>query len=534
MPNKNDNNHNIDDFGCCPIPSCVEARTLEHGRDRRAFASRKIRVGEVILRNAPTAHALLPTHKQERCARCLSTRRKDGAEKQNLMRCGGCKQIWYCSRDCQKEDFRLHKFECKQSSILFPSEQTNGGSIDNARLLVRNFLALRTTQKGANGIDNTQCCKLGSRISCGVKHFDSLLQYDPEIPLDPQERMDIQCASRVLWNQRKRIPFNGTTTIHERLPELQEQLEADLRKFRANNFGVTDAMARVVASAVYPLGALLNHSCAPNCLLRYDFGKSEPIMEIVAAQDIDEGEELTHSYVELVSPLECRRQSLRGIFGFDCQCNMCVGESTRCISLPRDHGFLSPIELSRWVLQNYNPSKQKSARTTFVSVDKEIIFQPPVSNNPKYRAMVEEANAKQQQAQYLMVTGNLIGELALLEEAVLLLESSLAQKSNDSSIPLSLDLYKARCTRFGSLIVAEESMEAMIECEHIVAYLCLALNHVPNHSLLGLQLFTLGDIYEAQGKRNEACTTYSWARKVLRVSQGNDSDMVILLNEKLG
>ena len=77
-------------------------------------------------------------------------------------------------------------------------------------------------------------------------------------------------------------------------------------------------------------------------------------------------------------------------------------------------------------------------------------------------------------------------------------------------------------------------MEAMIECEHIVAYLCLALNHVPNHSLLGLQLFTLGDVYEAQGKQNEARTTYTWARKVLRVSQDNDSDMVALLNEKLG
>jgi hypothetical protein len=150
-------------------------------------------------------------------------------------------------------------------------------------------------------------------------------------------------------------------------------------------------------------------------------------------------------------------------------------------------------------------------------------------------AMVEASKAKQQQAQYFMVTGDLDGELTSLKEAVQILESSLAQASDEHNLPLSLDLYKARCTRFGSLIVAGgeiSSKEALRECEHIVSFLCLALQHVPNHSLLGLQLFTLGDIYEANGEKDKARSTYLWARRVLRISLGIESDMVMLLNEK--
>lgn len=553
-----DDNHNLD-FDCCEIPNALEARTIERGCDRRAFSRRKIREGEVILRNTPTAHTLLSVHQQERCARCLATSRIGGEPKKNLLRCGGCKKIWYCSRECQKQDFFFHKFECKQSSVLFPSSTETGqpghnsshGSIHNARLLVRNFISLRVPQN--IDTDNTKCRRTGDRdiVSCGSNHFDNLLPYGKEHPLDSEERLDIQCASRALWNQRKAInnkakPASGS--IIQSLPELEEQLEADLRKFRSNNFGVTDSMVKVVASAVYPLGALLNHSCAPNCLLRYDLGTysrhEPPVMEIVAARDIPVGEELTHSYVELVSPKHSRRASLREIFGFDCHCEKCIADATDLrfqISLPNNHGSLSPIQLSRWVLQNYNPSNSKCKKcdnSSLCFVDQETIFQPPALDSPNYEALVEASNAKQQQAQYYMVTDDLESELASLKEAVQILESALTKFSDaTANLSLSLDLYKARCTRLGCLVVVGGeiySKEALIECEHIVSFLCLALKHVPNHSLLGLQLFTLGDIYEANGERDNALATYAWARRNLRISQGNRCDMVMLLNEKMG
>ena len=36
------------------------------------------------------------------------------AGKEALLRCGGCKSIWYCSRKCQKKDWKAqHKAVCK-------------------------------------------------------------------------------------------------------------------------------------------------------------------------------------------------------------------------------------------------------------------------------------------------------------------------------------------------------------------------------------------------------------------------------------
>lgn len=40
------------------------------------------------------------------CNSCSSTK--------NLMRCAACKVVWYCSRDCQKQDWIVHKLSCKK------------------------------------------------------------------------------------------------------------------------------------------------------------------------------------------------------------------------------------------------------------------------------------------------------------------------------------------------------------------------------------------------------------------------------------
>ncbi|CAO3607423.1 unnamed protein product [Cunninghamella echinulata] len=48
------------------------------------------------------------------CSSCGASHLKDQVGKP-LLCCGGCKAIWYCSRDCQKSDFKSHKATCKKS-----------------------------------------------------------------------------------------------------------------------------------------------------------------------------------------------------------------------------------------------------------------------------------------------------------------------------------------------------------------------------------------------------------------------------------
>ena len=51
----------------------------------------------------------------EQCSNCGAKHLKDQPDKP-LLCCGGCKCIWYCSRDCQVADFKAgHKIACKKA-----------------------------------------------------------------------------------------------------------------------------------------------------------------------------------------------------------------------------------------------------------------------------------------------------------------------------------------------------------------------------------------------------------------------------------
>ena len=41
----------------------------------------------------------------------------DGCNKPATSRCAGCNAVWYCSKDCQKRDWRHHKLACKPTTL---------------------------------------------------------------------------------------------------------------------------------------------------------------------------------------------------------------------------------------------------------------------------------------------------------------------------------------------------------------------------------------------------------------------------------
>mmetsp|Transcript_11094 Transcript_11094/g.27992 ORF Transcript_11094/g.27992 Transcript_11094/m.27992 type:complete len:97 (+) Transcript_11094:70-360(+) len=68
-----------------------------------------------------------PWFQGNQCAFCLV---KDEDSEVDLMRCGACKQTFYCSREHQRSDWPAHKLLCKKLCE---------GSVDKAR----SSLALR-------------------------------------------------------------------------------------------------------------------------------------------------------------------------------------------------------------------------------------------------------------------------------------------------------------------------------------------------------------------------------------------------------
>ncbi|CAD7928994.1 unnamed protein product [Amoebophrya sp. A120] len=94
-----------------------------------------------------------------------------------------------------------------------------------------------------------------------------------------------------------------------------------------------------------PLVARLNHSCSPNVLHHWDAAKKE--MRVVAARDIEPGDELCTSYCELRQTKEDRQDFLREFYGFTCACSSCSLDSSDEEALNGGAGELSDIRRER-------------------------------------------------------------------------------------------------------------------------------------------------------------------------------------------
>jgi len=299
---------------------------------------------------------------------------------------------------------------------------------------------------------------------------------------------------------------------------LDEAIRHTLTAFQQNNFGVTDTLYVPIGEAVYPHAALLNHSCSPNCVLRYKIGveSSPPKLEIVACKDISRGEELLHSYVDLVLPTEARRKRLMETHGFICGCSRCAGQCT--VELPRNR--------QSWMLW---PTKERFGETPSNTPTQQIDIEEAIagSSRPEHLQIANTSRMLQDRATHAMVNGNNDLEMQLLQQAVevFLLGGGFS--------PFHNELYTARCVYLSSLLVNGKIDEAIEQCEHIVSSLSVCLGNVKHHPLLGLQLYTLGDLYSGIAACGEkAANAYRWAYEILTVSHGAQDPMVQALIRK--
>ncbi|KAH8881778.1 SET domain-containing protein [Thozetella sp. PMI_491] len=92
-----------------------------------------------------------------------------------------------------------------------------------------------------------------------------------------------------------------------------------LAKFYTN--AATIGSGQLVAG-LFPIFCRMNHSCCPNTSWGYD--DVSGMMQVYAARDIQQGEELTDAYTELARPRADRAKNLANL-GFRCECHVCQG-----------------------------------------------------------------------------------------------------------------------------------------------------------------------------------------------------------------
>nr|XP_003469586.1 SET and MYND domain-containing protein 4 isoform X1 [Cavia porcellus]XP_013007690.1 SET and MYND domain-containing protein 4 isoform X1 [Cavia porcellus] len=100
---------------------------------------------------------------------------------------------------------------------------------------------------------------------------------------------------------------------------------------------ITDSRQVRLATGIFPVVSLLNHSCSPNTSVSF----TGTIATIRAAQQIRKGQEILHCYGPHESHMSVaeRQQKLRSQYFFDCCCPACHCEEPRTAVGPRWEAF---------------------------------------------------------------------------------------------------------------------------------------------------------------------------------------------------
>ncbi|KAK6331603.1 hypothetical protein TWF718_002152 [Orbilia javanica] len=104
--------------------------------------------------------------------------------------------------------------------------------------------------------------------------------------------------------------FNDLVAAHEQAWSIYE----------TNRFTCKSLDGNTKSLGIFPQSARLNHSCSPNVFHRYN-----PVINrltVHALRDIEKGEELFTSYIDICHPTVVRRHILKH-WGFRCRCSAC-------------------------------------------------------------------------------------------------------------------------------------------------------------------------------------------------------------------
>ena len=336
-----------------------------------------------------------------------------------------------------------------------------------------------------------------------------------------------QMGKTKLTKKKKNHYRGGEVTIHE--------VKSVIRKFHYNNFAICDSLLRPIAAGIYPRAALLNHSCVPNCLIRYDINSCNerttkaytpllPRLTIVACRTIKPGEELCHSYIDLAIDSVSKTVELRDKYGIThglCGCERCQGIP---LMVHWDDKMSKLFDPFFW--ENDPPSTSNSMLCPWDQFyASEVHTDANLITTNKVNKLLTEADIA-------LSEGRDIDELRLLQDASHLFDNSLNRKCYSNGqyginpSLLGLLAYKIAGRLLSSSLANGNSKVALDACARTVSCLCVCLRgHCVEHShpLLALQLFTYADLLEGTGRKEDATRAYQWSRRVLRISCGCDN-----------
>lgn len=255
------------------------------GRGRGVVATSRIEAGTTIFQLQPIVWALAANTLSIRCSYCVR-------KLQKALRCAKCQHHSYCSRECQKKDWKQgHKEECADISHLVAKMKEQTGKIlptsELARAIGR-ILRLRLTSQS---------------------DFEDIMSMHSVRPLLSETQL-----------QNLAISANSASQIVDPKYAIPASEMIDLlAKMTANDFALSDAEAIPCGIAISPQAAMFNSSCWPSAAMVYNGNE----LLIQALRTIQPGEEICTAYIDVGRTTEMRQMELQRGYHFTCDCERC-------------------------------------------------------------------------------------------------------------------------------------------------------------------------------------------------------------------
>ncbi|KAJ3024855.1 UNVERIFIED_CONTAM: hypothetical protein HDU68_007698 [Siphonaria sp. JEL0065] len=267
-------------------------------KGRHVKATTNLTKGTTVFVETAAAFALLKHAIDERCLYCCSELESDSVNgKINLLggtssnsstkiKCPNCiKQTFYCSQECLNLDAPRHLLECKIVRDL--PGITAAAKVDYTlmRLVLAVLVQRHLENIGENHGENTHTDLV----------FDLLSHRKT---CDPKW---LACVEACAEDFASHLPTELAIPVSD--------IVSLACRINSNSHGIIDPTGNTngeVGVGMFPLVAMLNHSCAPNCSF---VSSTHGIMIVRTLCPVQEGQELCVSYVDLCTPRDERRDT---------------------------------------------------------------------------------------------------------------------------------------------------------------------------------------------------------------------------------